>query len=143
MAKAKSATAKVPTKTFHAATNRPTGGKLLFAHTIAVLTVLGMFKGTKRATRTPGALAALMGATALSYHSNEKRGNFGRDENTGRVILTDTGLEVFAARVGRLGFEQSTAQVANNETVKAMVSALKSGGMVEGIKFAKEVAIRW
>jgi uncharacterized membrane protein YebE (DUF533 family) len=149
MAKAKSATVKVPVKTFFApelgsgSDSRPTGGKLLFAHTIAWLEVFGMFKGKGRAMRTPGTVAAAIGSTALSYHSHEKRGNFGRDAATGKVTLTDRGLQTFAARVGRLGVDQSTAQVVDNKIVKAMIAAIKKGGTVEGIKFARKIEVRW
>ena len=135
--------ARVRTMKVHTASNRPTAGRMLFAHTLAVLDLLGMLKTKpeQRKAVRPGALQTLMGATAVRHHTRST-GAFGRDDD-GRVTLTDTGLRLFAGRAGRLGIEQRTDQIAEGPIVKEMIAALRSGGTVQGIRFddEKEIAI--
>ena len=133
-------TRKIVTVKLNAASNRPSAGRLLFAHTMACLEVLGMLKKKGRKAVRVADLSKLMGATAVSHHTRST-GFFSRDDE-GRVILTEVGLAGFAARGGRLGFTQRTDQIAESKTVKEMVTAIKSGGSVLGVNFDKEVALK-
>ena len=136
--KAKTTARKIKTQSVHVAINRPSSGRMLFAHTIAALDVLGMFKTKpeQRKARTPGAVQALIGATALRHHTTGTQA-FARDDS-GRVILTDHGLQLFAGRAGRLGVEQRTDQIADGSVIKDMIDAIRKGGEVQGIKFTQK-----
>lgn len=134
--------AKVKTQKIMTAVNRPSAGRLMFAHTLAALEVLGMLKtkAEQRKARTPGAVSTLIGATALRHHT-KNTGAFARNDD-GNVVLTDHGLGLFAGRAGRLGYDQRTDQVAEGSVIKDMVAAMKKGGQVQGIKFTEEKEIK-
>jgi hypothetical protein len=73
---------------------RPQSGTRLFAHTVAAMSVLGMFGKGRPAVRK-AALQAMVGATAISYHTKKK----GTLVDMGdRIALTEFGASFFPAR---------------------------------------------
>ena len=85
---------------------RPTAGGRLFAHTMAVFSLLGLNEGKRAPTAT---LARALGSTAMAYHA----GKF--DTNADGKTLTPSGLAFFAARG------------ANAEWVAKFASVLSTG----------------
>ncbi len=81
---------------------RPQSGPRLFAHTIAAMTVLGMFDKSRPAVMR-SALQAMIGATAVRYHAKTK-GNL--LEEGDRVRLTEPGVGFFRARKFDVAEEQ-------------------------------------
>lgn len=89
-----------------AASERPSKGAALFAHTHAVLGAFGMFADTSPAVPA-GNLVTLMGNTAVSYHITQR--NLERAPNNA-LRLTKTGRDFFGKR---LALGQFDVRVAN------------------------------
>ena len=114
------ATAKaIPVKFMLNPSIRPGAGKLLFSHTEAVLQLLGMYKGEAHPAEI---LDALMGSTAVKYHTDKGRFMAGKKG----LSLTSDGKAHFAKRGMTGNKEQFVAQ--DVEAYKTIFT----GGQVDG-----------
>lgn len=77
-----------------AAIARPQAGSRLYAHTVAAMTVLGMF-GKERPAVPRTTLESVIGTTAVRYHVDVKKT---MEEQADRVGLTEDGVGFFRTR---------------------------------------------